>query len=315
MKPISDWTRDDLVQLVDAGEQESTTLEYKASDALYRGCRTELSKDVSAMANASGGLIVFGIAEKDHKPTGVDAGVSDPTITPEWIENVLTSNIRPPIPDVRIKAIRLDQGTAFVIHVPQAATFAPHQAQDNKYYRRRNFKCEPMEDAEVRDVMRRSNVSHPVISFTFCNLEYTPNAIGGELRTLVTNLTEEPVLYSTINLFFDREFFEDLNAQNLDHWTRSEGGLTMGAQNIPSVVYHKNFMVPGHMPFFNGQAFQVFSQRFVILRPDVWYPLGYRIACPGFSAEVGGSVRYHNGTIERESSTPFAVEVFGHRSP
>ena len=44
-----------------------------------------------------------------------------------------------------------------VLHIGQAGALAPHQNElDNKYYRRHNFKSEPMRDREVRDAMTRS---------------------------------------------------------------------------------------------------------------------------------------------------------------
>jgi len=310
VKPISEWTKEDLAKLVAAGEPESTTLEYKASQALHRNCRENISKWVSGMANASGGLIVIGIPEVDHLPGGLDQGVQDTTITHEWVENVLTSTIRPPIPDLKIKAIPLGTGTAFVIQVPQATTLAPHQAFDRKYYRRRNFKCEAMEDAEVRDVMRRSNVAHPVLSFIFSNLESTRFSVAGELRVMGTNLSDEPILYSTCDVLFDREFFEDPDAQSLDYWQRSSAVLTMGEHPVPAFRYRANFMVPNHMPFFRGQSYRLFSQRFVIRQSDRWYPLGYRVACPGFSFEGASVVRYHEGIIEAEPDGDVAIRVF-----
>jgi hypothetical protein len=44
---------------------------------------------------------------------------------------------------------------AYVLDVPQAKSRGPHQGPEHKYYKRHNFKAEPMEDYEVRDLMRR----------------------------------------------------------------------------------------------------------------------------------------------------------------
>jgi hypothetical protein len=45
---------------------------------------------------------------------------------------------------------------AYVLEIGQATSRAPHQAFDHKYYKRFNFESTPMEDYEVRDLMRRS---------------------------------------------------------------------------------------------------------------------------------------------------------------
>jgi hypothetical protein len=45
---------------------------------------------------------------------------------------------------------------AYAIEVPQATERAPHQSHRHIYYKRFNFESVPMEDYEVRDLMRRS---------------------------------------------------------------------------------------------------------------------------------------------------------------
>jgi hypothetical protein len=69
------------------------------------------------------------------------------------------SNIVPQIEDLLIKPVTLtSKGTgkvAYVLEIPAARSRAPHQAPDNRYYKRFNFKSEPMRDNDVRDLMRR----------------------------------------------------------------------------------------------------------------------------------------------------------------
>jgi predicted HTH transcriptional regulator len=52
--------------------QESATLEYKASAAVDNADakKLEISKDISAMANAEGGQFVYGMSEANHCQTG-----------------------------------------------------------------------------------------------------------------------------------------------------------------------------------------------------------------------------------------------------
>jgi hypothetical protein len=78
MKAVIDWEEQDLERVVKAGEKKNTGLDYKASAALKlndpkaltnrKGTlgdkhREDLIRDVAAMANAEGGLIIYGIAE------------------------------------------------------------------------------------------------------------------------------------------------------------------------------------------------------------------------------------------------------------
>jgi predicted HTH transcriptional regulator len=161
MRPVSEWKEKDIDDLYSGEIGESLTLEYKRSEALTKDAnhRKELFKDVSAMANASGGIIIYGMKEVDNKPDGTDDGLDPNVVTKEQIENVLMSNINPPIEDLLIKPVELtSKGTGnvvYVLHIPAAKSRGPHQAPDFRYYKRFNFKSEPIRDNDVRDLMRR----------------------------------------------------------------------------------------------------------------------------------------------------------------
>src|ERR1700747_1228259 len=134
-------------QFVQGGLQESQSLEYKASAALGRQSadRSELCKDVSAFANAGGGMVIYGIAEHKHDPTGIDQGVDSTVFNKEWIQNVLTTGVQPKLEHLEIAVVDLPSKgkdrVAFVIRIGQATALAPHQnGSDNQYYRRANSK-------------------------------------------------------------------------------------------------------------------------------------------------------------------------------
>jgi predicted HTH transcriptional regulator len=162
MKDANDWDQAYLLELIKVGEQESLTLDYKASAALAKNDKTrqDLSKDVSAFANSAGGFLLYGMLEDKHVPTSIDIGLERNVITKEWLESVIKSVIQPVVDELVIKQIDLPSKgagkVAYVVQVPQATSRAPHQAQDYRYYKRFNFESTPMEDYEVRDLMRRS---------------------------------------------------------------------------------------------------------------------------------------------------------------
>ena len=168
-----DWTERDLLELCRNQEEESLNLEFKESAALSldvgeqrERVTSELSKDVSAMANSDGGIMIYGIKEKQTPgeprhgvADSIDAGVDPNIITKERLENVLTSNIRPAVDGLQIKAVPLNTHNpgriAYVISIPQSLR-APHQARDKRFYKRFNFKAEPMEEYEVRSLYFRT---------------------------------------------------------------------------------------------------------------------------------------------------------------
>jgi Putative DNA-binding domain len=201
----------DLQRLVSDQIRESLTLDYKASAALGRSDkqRDELCKDVTAFANSAGGQLVIGVEENKHVPSRVDEG-AEPTITKEWVEQVIDSRIQPRIEGLTITPIQLAKGLGFVITVPQAKSRAPHQAADKKYYKRQNFQCVPMEDYEIRDTLRRATTPELFVALSLGDqpkfVEYAPNTEISNpitLRVLVGNRSPQPAYHTNVLLGID----------------------------------------------------------------------------------------------------------------
>lgn len=170
--PAYPRTEDDLLSWIAEGIEESSSLDYKAAAALNPRDRAEIAKDVSAMGNSAGGIIIYGVAEHPrdspfaHRPSHIDP-VDGAKITKEWLEHVTSNGIRPRLAGILIHPIRLKSSASAVVYVvvvPQGMT--AHQAVAQKrYYRRYNFESVPMEDHEVRDVMHR--VTHAQVRLEF----------------------------------------------------------------------------------------------------------------------------------------------------
>jgi hypothetical protein len=164
---MSAWTKQKLDQMIGDKVEESLSLDYKRAAALAKrnDKMSEITKDTSAFANSSGGVLIYGIAEpqektKRHFPERLDP-VLRTEISKEWLEQVI-QGIQPRIDGVVIHPVTIDeekQEVCYVVEVPQSHT--AHQARDHVYYKRHNFNVLPMEDYEVRDVMNRR--THPRI--------------------------------------------------------------------------------------------------------------------------------------------------------
>ncbi len=165
------WSEAKLQNFITSGIEESLTLEYKSAEALDRNetKKKEITKDVSAMANSAGGILIYGISEysqidKRHLPERITP-VNRTEFPREWVEQIIQA-IRPRIDDISIYSVNLSSGendTAYIIEIPQSHT--AHQAADNRYYKRFNFQSVPMEDYEVRDVMFREQTPDIVLNF------------------------------------------------------------------------------------------------------------------------------------------------------
>lgn len=180
------WTEKRLQQYVGDQVEESLTLEYKGAKSIDKtdSKKTEITKDVSAMANSAGGTIMYGIREypvpRNHLPEKIDP-IERSQFSKEWLEQVI-NNIRPRIDNVVIHAIPLSDAkhVCYVVEIPQSHT--AHQATNHRYYKRFNFESVPMEDHEIRDVMNR--ITRPDASVTIGFEKIA--TIGSERHFLLT---------------------------------------------------------------------------------------------------------------------------------
>jgi predicted HTH transcriptional regulator len=147
--------------------QESIHLDYKASKAMDLAARDEIAKDVSAFANSDGGVLIYGVEEDKatHVPARIDDGVDDSQCSKEWIENTITSRISPKVDDVRILPLPVVPGRSLYVISVAKSFRGPHQASDKRFYKRHNFKSEPMEEYEINDVRNRRQRVPPLITF------------------------------------------------------------------------------------------------------------------------------------------------------
>ena len=165
------WDQAELERYIAQGTEESLTLDYKAGAALSTEAnrQKEIAKDVSAMANSAGGIIIYGIGEAPSngrfRPAQL-APVDRLVCSRETLEQIISSNIQPRISGIKIFPVPLSSGendVAYVVQIPQSDTV--HQVSRNKrYYKRFNFESVPMEDFEIRDVLNRRS-SADVISW------------------------------------------------------------------------------------------------------------------------------------------------------
>lgn len=264
MRDISEWTIEDLQGLIADAVPEDVHLEYKASEHLKSKRVEEITRAVTAFANADGGIVVYGLREgngdKQHIPQEIDEGLTAGDLTAEGLDQMLSSAISPPIPGLRIREIALGEGRrTFAIGVPKPGYSAPHQARDKKYYRRWNTTVQAMHDFEIRALMSRRTQPDLKVNVRLKSAttpEDKPGVIRASFDVSVENLSNEPCLYSLIKLMIVAE--EELAASVYPGFgTPQLKTIMMEGKEHPSKVYTQNFSVPHHMPFFQGADFTV----------------------------------------------------------
>lgn len=245
---------EDLKALIDQNVAESLTLEFKSSPALSKKSdgRTELVKDVTALANSAGGQIVYGIKESAGVAREIDEGVSPSDFSAEWIEQVLDTNTSPRLQGVRIKAISVSsERVAYVLTVPQALTFAPHQnGLDKKYYKRFECRSVPMEDYEIRDCLRRNATPELQVRFYFegrSNKARIDERGKFNLYFEFENIGNEPSLYSLFDFLIDIDLVVEKH-RAVDFI----GKVNFGDR--PFNKWQKRLMVPETFPMVRGST-------------------------------------------------------------
>lgn len=202
------WNEAELLRHITDEIEESLTLDYKASDALARsdGKKIEVTKDVSAMANADGGVIVYGLKEHPEKRHLVEKfdPIDRRQFTKEWLDQII-STIRPYIDTVIVHPVSLSTGdndVAYVVEIPKGHT--AHQARDLRYYRRHNFESVAMQDYEVRDVMNRASVAEASVSFAFKRQASAGRDITYLLQPFIQNSGEFVIKDFKLTITFPR---------------------------------------------------------------------------------------------------------------
>lgn len=198
------WDESRVQQLIVDQIEESLNLDYKAALALEKTDRkrTDITKDVSAMANSDGGIIIYGVSEDDnnrHLPVQIDP-VNRSDFSKEWLDNVI-SNIRPNIEGLIIHPVSVggNQSDAiYVVEIPQSHT--AHQALDKKYYKRVGFKSRPMEDYELRDVLNR--LKYPLLDLTFRILRHLSEERVVESYELEVTMVNSGAVYARFVVAF-----------------------------------------------------------------------------------------------------------------
>ncbi len=159
---LEEYTIETVESFITNEIEESIHVEFKAADALGKSDhhKKEISKDVSAFANSDGGIIIYGIAEQDHKASSLSF-IDGNEFTSEWLEQVISSSIQRNIQHLKIFPIRKNGNIAqslYVVQIP-CSFDAPHMYKDKKFYRRYNFSSVAMEEYEVRQLYDRKTKS------------------------------------------------------------------------------------------------------------------------------------------------------------
>lgn len=129
MAPTDEFTTEMLDRLVEERIAERQDLDFKEKiDSKPTRPESDVKKDLCAMANSGGGVIVYGVGEltdmKDHAGKRVSAGEYSSGLEQSYL-TVATAYISPPLRGVEFHRVEHPEHEAFIVVVP-ASQQVPH---------------------------------------------------------------------------------------------------------------------------------------------------------------------------------------------
>lgn len=160
-KPWSEVTLQDVEDLIAREIREDSTIEFKRQINLTGSeARAEFLKDVSAMANAVGGTIIYGAVEGEGNQRGQIVDIKGQALDRDQLELQITNILRDGL-DERLDGVlfaALPTGATgeyvFVLRVP-ASPLAPHRISTGKsqFYRRGSVSNDFMNTRQIREMI------------------------------------------------------------------------------------------------------------------------------------------------------------------
>lgn len=282
-----EYTHADIENLIQIGAEESINLDFKAADSLGNsdGKKNEIAKDVSSFANSDGGIIIYGVAEKDYKADSITF-INGNDFSKEWLEQVINSRIQKRIPNISIIPIRFNDEvskTVYIVKIHQSNS-APHISSDKRYYKRFNFQSVPMEEYEIRDLFNRKQRTDIEIG-DILFIQGTSSSAAKQIRYVEYLLRFQ--VYNSGNSIEEKFKLEiyipkyltqtDIQSEIKDFKIRDEGDITV-------------YSIPNSSPIYQSEITTVINGRIRINKRTLHF-----LETPGIRLKVF----YSSGTKER----------------
>ncbi|MCK9376145.1 MAG: ATP-binding protein [Syntrophobacterales bacterium] len=232
---------------------ESIFLDYK-KELIFetQKQKIELGKDISSFANTKGGCLLYGIDEDRQSIDSAPVPKKEYGIEPINrqlidIENILSSIISPPLPELRIRQISLEHDINKIVYLiwHPKSWVAPHMVtgfKDNKYYKRGNFKSEPMEEHEVDILYQVRNLTNNKLRDFIKNIEFGLNHV--KQSNYYLKFVVSPYYLSPYSKYFNYSDASNLIEPN--HLIRDKVSFLNG---VTFISHDREFVIK---TYFNG---------------------------------------------------------------
>ena len=178
--------------LVSTKATETVELDFKSGrtfkdSLLDQDGRRNLGKELSALSNSAGGLVVFGVeCKKDADGVDCAQGLSlipNVALAETSVQTSLANLIYPHNDGIRVHVVPHENGSGFVIvEVPKSAR-RPHMAQIEKsYFRRVGTSSVPVDHYDVEDAFRWHTAPELSVDHELTGSDWGTIGGGHELR-------------------------------------------------------------------------------------------------------------------------------------
>lgn len=134
--PAGSITDDMITQAVENNVPEAEDLDFKQSLPSKESLvQSDVKKDLAAMANYGGGVIIYGVTDSDSRAgTRLDTGPVDDNYIQAY-QRVAYNHVTPPLHNVEIVPLVSDDGTHAVAVIVSASQQVPHMliGKDKKF--------------------------------------------------------------------------------------------------------------------------------------------------------------------------------------
>jgi hypothetical protein len=270
---LTTYNENYINNLLNTKAEENTYLEFKRADSLIphpsnktktlEDLKNEIAKDVSAFANSDGGILIYGIAEESHVATDYSF-IDGNAFTKETLEQIINSRIHRKIDGLKIEPIRFGNDiskTIYIIEIPRSSN-APHQTKDKKFYKRRNFYVDEMEEFEIRDLYNRKNLT---------KLEILEPIVHSKIHQIPKDISES----FNLRIKFHVDFYIQNIGNSVEQIFKTEIGFVFST--LDSIITQKittydrtvlngyeKYIIPNSSPIFPNERFKIITVYFQI---------------------------------------------------
>ncbi|MEA1873871.1 MAG: ATP-binding protein [Bacteroidota bacterium] len=244
---------DDLQALVEGKTPSHRYLQYidGAKVNMTDVFLLKLSKQINAMANHGGGMLILGIKPL-RKKAGKLVPVPHKNLNTDQVHQFILANNQPFLSDLDIIPIEFTEGQIVCIRIPAGA--GPFMFSDNRYYSFRNEKVEKLDESGVRNLYNQANRKQLEI-YSIYNTQGIPELQQGKYvsmlfypRVLIRNAGQAAESQYKMEVSIPAPLYEE-NSMLTNQFSRHEGKYAV-------------FSFPGKTPVFGNEIFKMLELKF-----------------------------------------------------